>query len=53
MISLLILGLLLVACWLWATWQRDAHAAFMRDWVHVPLVTGAMCLVMAIGLWIR
>ncbi len=53
MLLLLVLAALLVAAWLWATWQRDGAAAFMRDWSYVLLVVAATCLVMAIAIWLR
>lgn len=53
MTSLLVLATLLFVTWVWAAWQRDRGAAFMRDWSYVPLVGALMCALMAIGLWIR
>lgn len=53
MTSLLILATVLLALWIWAIWQRDRAAAFMREWSYVPLLGAITCLVMAIGLWIR
>lgn len=53
MTSLLVLATILIASWLWAVWQRDQRAAFMQQWLHVPLIGGLTCLVMALGLWAR
>ena len=49
MIPLLVLAFLLLALWGWGVWERDARAAFMREWQHVPLLAGLLVLVMAIG----
>ena len=53
MLLLLILAALLIACWLWATWQRDGAASFMRDWSYVLLVIAVTCIVMAVAIRIR
>jgi hypothetical protein len=53
MTSLLILAVLLLALWVWATWQRQGAASFMSEWSYVPLVGAVTCLVMSIGLWLR
>jgi hypothetical protein len=53
MTSLLILVVLLIAAWLWATWQRDGAASFMREWSYALLVVALICLVMAVGIWLR
>jgi len=53
MISLFVLALLLLTAWLWAVLQREGRASFMRDWVHVPFIGCVICVIMAVGLWIR
>jgi hypothetical protein len=53
MTSLLILAVILFACWAWATWARAGAARFMRDWSYALLVTSATCMLMALGLWLR
>lgn len=53
MTSLFILAALLIAAWLWATWKRADAASFMRDWSYVLLVVAGMCIVMALGIWVR
>lgn len=53
MTLLLILAALLTAAWLWATWQRNGAASFMRDWSYGLLVVAVTCVVMALGLWLR
>lgn len=53
MTSLLVLTSLLLLGWLWSVWQRDGHASGMQTWSYVPLVGAVMCLVMAIGIWVR
>ena len=53
MTSLFVLAACLIAGWLWSVWQRERSAAFMAEWSYVPLVAAAICIVMAIGLWIR
>ncbi len=53
MTSLLVLAAILVLGWLWSIWQREHGAAFMAEWGYVPLVGAAICVVMAVGLWIR
>lgn len=53
MTSLLILATFLLACWLWAVWQRDRAAAFMREWSYVPFLGALTCVLMALGLWLR
>ena len=53
MTSLLILAALLLLTWLWATWQRDGAAAFMREWSYVPFLGAVTCVIMAVGLWLR
>jgi hypothetical protein len=53
MTSLIILGSLLLACWLWAMWRRDGAAAFMQEWSYALLVAAVMCYVMALGLKLR
>ena len=53
MTSLLILAALLFLLWGWSVWQRDRHAAFMREWSYVPLGGAVTCVVMAIGIWLR
>lgn len=53
MILLLILAALLIAAWLWATWQRDGVASAMGEWSYGLLVVAITCIVMAIGIWLR
>jgi hypothetical protein len=53
MLSLLILAALLILAWLWATWKRDTAARFMQGWSYALLVVAGMCLVMALGVWLR
>jgi hypothetical protein len=53
MTSLLVLAALLIAGWIWSVWQRERGAAFMSDWSYVPLVGAIICVVMAVGLWLR
>lgn len=53
MTSLLVLAALLLIAWLWATWQRDGAAHWMRPWSYALLVTSVMCVVMAIGIALR
>ena len=53
MLSLIALAVALVAFWAWALAERERRARFMRAWIHVPLVTATMALVMALGLWLR
>ncbi|MCB0880480.1 MAG: hypothetical protein KDC46_16040 [Thermoleophilia bacterium] len=53
MTSLLILAAILVVAWLWAMWQRDGAAGFMREWSYSLLVGAITCAVMALGIWLR
>jgi hypothetical protein len=53
MIPLAILGLILLAIWGFGIWWRDSRAAFMADWVHVPLVAAIVVLLMSVGLLIQ
>ena len=53
MTPLLILAVLLLACWLWSVWQRDRGATFMREWSYVLLVGAVTCAIMAAGLGLR
>jgi hypothetical protein len=49
MISLLILGTLLLALWVFGVLERDGRAQFMRSWTHVPLIAALIVLLMAAG----
>ena len=53
MYSLLALAIVLLLIWAWALAERERRAQFMQSWIHVPLVTAVMALVMALGLWVR
>jgi hypothetical protein len=53
MVPLLVLGVLLLAAWAYAIWERDRHTAFMRDWIHLPLLAAITVLLMALGAAIR
>jgi hypothetical protein len=53
MTSLLILAIILLLAWLWATWRRSTSAAFMVEWSYVLLVGAVTCALMAAGLWLR
>ncbi len=37
----------------WSVWQRDRAASFMREWSYVLAVSAFVCVVMAVGLWLR
>lgn len=53
MLSLIALAVVLVAIWGWALAERERRAQFMHAWIHVPLITAVMAIVMAIGLRLR
>ncbi|MCW2956718.1 MAG: hypothetical protein JWO69_1587 [Thermoleophilia bacterium] len=53
MTSLLILAVVLLALWLWGTWKREGAGQLMATLSYVPLVGAVMCVVMALGLWVR
>jgi hypothetical protein len=53
MISLLVLGVVLLAAWAFGIWERTGRARFMQPWVHVPLIAALIVLLMALGSALR
>ncbi|MBC7643831.1 MAG: hypothetical protein H7123_01810 [Thermoleophilia bacterium] len=49
MLALIILAAVLLTFWVWALVNRDAAAAFMQPFLHVPLIAAGMIALMAVG----
>lgn len=47
MTPLLILGIFLLAFWVFGVWQQETWAAFMQSWRHIPLIFAIILLLMA------
>lgn len=50
-LSVLLLALLCL--WGFGIWQRDRRAAFMREWLHVPLLAALAIFVLVLGEGLR